>query len=40
MIRENGLHEVPEMVLNGLMKTKRAAALEHVNGNKANGYLS
>jgi putative transposase len=36
--RENGLNEVLEMVLNGLMKTERTAALEHLNGNKANGY--
>lgn len=36
--RENGLNEVLEMVLNGMMKTERKTALEHQQGNKANGY--
>lgn len=36
--RKNGLNEVLEMVLNGMMKTERSAALEYQSGNKANGY--
>ena len=30
---KNGLREVPEMVLNGLIKTERADALEYLDGN-------
>lgn len=36
--RENGLHEVMEMMLGAMMKSERSAYLEHIEGNKANGY--
>jgi len=36
--RENGLHEVMEMMLNAMMKSERTAHLEQANSNKANGY--
>lgn len=36
--RENGLHEVMEMMLNAMMKSERSAQLEQLQANKANGY--
>lgn len=36
--RENGLHEVMEMMLNAMMKSERSAQLEQMSDNKANGY--
>ena len=36
--RENGLHEVMEMMLNAMMKSERSAQLELMSDNKANGY--
>ena len=36
--RENGLNEVMEMTLNGMMKAERNAFLEDTGSNKANGY--
>lgn len=36
--RENGLHEMMEMMLNAMMKSERSAALQHMSDNKANGY--
>src|SRR5690625_1841440 len=38
MQRENGLHEVMEMMLNAMMKSERSAQLELMSDNKANGY--
>jgi putative transposase len=36
--RENGLNEVMEMTLNGMMKAERSAFLEESAPNKGNGY--
>ena len=39
LTRENGLHEVMEMMLNAMMKSERSVELERMGpGNKANGY--
>lgn len=36
--QENGLHDVMEMVLNGLMKAERREHLDHSPANKGNGF--
>ncbi|MEX0685731.1 MAG: transposase [Balneolales bacterium] len=36
--RDNGLHEVMEMMLNAMMKSERSVELERMSENKANGY--
>lgn len=37
--RENGLHEVMEMMTGAMMKSEHSAQLEHMSDNKANGRV-